>query len=169
MILRAQIPSPPPENRRTDRFGLPIFSLVFETEEQTRLRVAAIEKLVEDVFETVVRHLGKTQAKTLFEDCARRKRGNQGGSKSPDQDRLLLEEYDAAQRTSTPASKSQIAREFYKRHRGQSVGAIERKLGRLLKARAAREAAASAEHRKFCEAHKAQFGEYPNSILSDSK
>jgi hypothetical protein len=117
-------------------------------------------------------HVGKAEARKLFADAAKRKRGNQSGSRSLDRDRLLLGEYDALRRMPEPAfSLNQIAEIIHKKHggaAGNSAPAIERHLRRLLKARELREAAVDAQMRSFREAHKELFGEYPRSLLGNA-
>jgi hypothetical protein len=102
-VIRARSPEqfsppPPPDDpiwRACDRFGLAIIppTLLGESLEEGRARIETIQRLVIDMLQTAVTHLGRREARRLFEETVKApwKKGKQ-----PDHDRnrLLLEKYD---------------------------------------------------------------------------
>jgi hypothetical protein len=73
----------PPLHRgaEQDRFGLPtqVPSLLSETTQERHDRIADIEQLIADAFDTAARHLGKKESRKLFEKVTKdySKRGKQ--------------------------------------------------------------------------------------------
>src|SRR5260370_21694591 len=87
------VPLPP------DIFGLRHLSLLgqaFESEAETRKRIATVEEGVEAAFKAAVEHLGEEEARRLFTRVLRRPKLGQGKMLAPDRDTRLLKEYDAA-------------------------------------------------------------------------
>ena len=68
----AELPPPPPSNdprwQERDRFGLAVLppTLLAESAEERRARIATIERLVTDLFKTTTTHLGRPEARRLF-------------------------------------------------------------------------------------------------------
>jgi hypothetical protein len=95
------LPGPPPPNRvdERDRFGMPVvpLTLLSETPEQRQARIASIEQLVVDLFQTAVTHLGRGEARSLFESVVKQ-RWIKGKQPDHERNRQLLELYDRESR-----------------------------------------------------------------------
>jgi len=86
----------------------------------------------------MVRYFGLKEVKGLLADIAKKQRGNK-----PDKplDALLLAAYDAAVAINSPVTRTEVAKDFYERHRRQSVHrlqsvrAVEKRLTRALQDR----------------------------------
>jgi hypothetical protein len=95
-------PNDPRWNER-DQFGLLIIppTLLGESTEEKRARIATVEGLARDLFNTAVTHLGRDEARRLFTDVAK-ERWVKGKQPNHDRNRRLLQMYDAAVRESSP-------------------------------------------------------------------
>jgi hypothetical protein len=134
-----------------DIFGLRHPGLLsFESEADTRKRIAAVEKGIEAAFKAAIDHLGEEEARRLFARVLRRPKRGQGKVLAPDRDARLLKEYDAAalKGESVPA----LARRLHAAvgiELGNTPGAIETQIRKLLKERKQRERVAAFEERRW--------------------
>lgn len=140
---------PPLNLPEFDRFGLPNrWGGFLELEDRRKDRIAAVEKLVADVFNRAAMHLGEEEARRLFARAAPRRKRGKRKSHVPDRDAQLLLAYDtAALKGETIVS---IARRLHADRRGEfgaSIGAIERQIHKLLKEQKQRNHAAAVQNR----------------------
>jgi hypothetical protein len=156
-------PPPPPNDprwRERDRFGLAIIppTLLGESPEERSARIDTIERLVVDLFQTAVTHLGRREARSLFEDTVKApwKKGKQ-----PDHERnrKLLEKYDSAVREAPNNAKSiprMVAVQLHLNN-PQSAPATEKRIRRLVKERIRRQ-----------KAMEEAYGRLPRTLLNQS-
>ena len=149
------LPPPSPNDPRwdeRDRFGLAVWppSLLAESTEERRARIASLERLATDLFETAVTHLGRPEARRLFAEVVKApwKRGKQ-----PNRDRnhQLLEMYDNAVREapdSIPSIPRLLAKRLHPKN-PQSHPATEKQIRRLVKDRSRRQKAMEAAYQRF--------------------
>jgi hypothetical protein len=134
-----------------DIFGLRhVGVLSFESEAETRKRIDTVEKGVEAAFKAAVEHLGEEEARRLFARVLRRPKRGQGKMLAPDRDARLLKEYDAA--APKGESVAALARRLHAAvgvELGNTPGAIETQIRKLLKERKQRERAAAFEARRW--------------------
>jgi len=92
MAKPVRIPFPPTSPVvPLDRFNLPAhWSILGEEAEQTAARERKVEKLITDVFEVAVSHLGQKRAAAAWKRVAQKKPGRPKGAKHPAEDDLLL-------------------------------------------------------------------------------
>ena len=155
------VPLPP------DIFGLRRPGILnLESEAETRERIATVETGVETAFKAAIDHLGEEEARRLFARVLRRPRRGQGKMLAPDRDARLLKEYDAAapkgERVAALARRLHAAVGM---ELGNTPGAIETQIRKLVKERRQRERAAAFEARRW---RMATRGEQP-SLLSVSR
>lgn len=147
-----------------DIFGLRHPGLLsFESEMETRQRISMVETGVEAAFKAAINHLGEDDARRLFASVLRRPKRGRGKMLRPDRDTRLLEEYDAA--APKGESVAALARRLYAAvgmELGNTPGAIETQIRKLLKERKRRERTAAFEARRW---RMATRGEVP-SLLS---
>lgn len=156
-------PPPPPNDprwRQRDRFGLAIIppTLLGESPEERRSRIETIERLVIDLFETAVTHLGRREARRLFEETVKApwKKGKQPNR---DRNRQLLEQYDGAVREAPNEIKSiprKLAMQMHPKN-PRSVPATEKQIRRLVKDRSRRQ-----------KAMEEAYGRLPRTLLNQS-
>jgi len=156
-------PPPPPNDprwRERDRFGLAIIppTLLGESPEERRARIDTIERLVIDLFQTAVTHLGRREARRLFEETVKApwKKGKQPHH---DRNRQLLEKYDSAVRKAPNNIKSiprMVAKQMHPNN-PQSAPATERQIRRLVKDRSRRQ-----------KAMEEAYGRLPRTLLNQS-
>jgi hypothetical protein len=134
-----------------DIFGLRHPGLLnLESEAQSRKRIIAVEEGVEAAFKAAIDHLGEEEARQLFAHVLRRRKRGQGKVLAPDRDVRLLKEYDAAGRKGE--SIAALARRLYAAvgmELGNTPGAIETQIRKLLKERKQRERVAAFEARRW--------------------
>jgi hypothetical protein len=136
-----------------DIFGLRHLGLLgqaFESEAETRKRIVTVEKGVEAAFMAAIDHLGEEEARRLFARVLRRPKRGQGKMLAPDRDARLLKEYDAA--APKGESVAALARRLHDAdgiELGNTPGAIETQVRKLLKERKQREKAAAFEARRW--------------------
>ena len=111
-------------------------TLLSETPEERKARIVAIEQLVGDLFQTAVTHLGRDEARRLFDTVVKQRWTN---CKQPDgeRNRQLLELYDR-ELAETPDKIRQIPRRLGKHfYPGDPLQAesLERRARRLVKTR----------------------------------
>jgi hypothetical protein len=146
-MLKYRGPPIPPSNKR-DRFDLPIVppSLLSESPEERCTRIALIERLAIDLFKTAETHLGRSEAKRLFSDVA--KKAPEG--KKPDHQRnaKLLELYDREIQTGTTpkAAPRRVAETLPKPH--AAIESIARQIRELVKSRDRRTRAMAEAYRR---------------------
>jgi len=155
LILRQpEVLPPPPPHRldERDRFGLPIIppALLSETPEQRQARIATIEQLVRDLFQTAMTHLDRVEARRLFESVVK-ERWTKG--KQPDQERnqQLLARYDT-EAAKTPNKIREIPRRLgVQMHPGEPSQAesLARRIRRLVSDRNRRQKAREEAYRRF--------------------
>src|ERR1700730_7030875 len=116
-----QRPFYPPAVLPLDIFGLRRPALLnFESEAETRKRVAAVEHGVIAAFRVAVDHLGEDEARRLFRRVIRRPKRGLGKNFAADRDSRLLREYDAAsQRGETIAA---LSRRLHAGDAGRKLG-----------------------------------------------
>ena len=113
------------------------------------VRMNAARGLVRKAFAAAVFHLGETEALRVWANASKKRPGGRTGSRKPDKDKLLMEYYDQLVQgdrrkdSSLPRFLGGYLEKHYRGEYGQSSGAIEKKIRRLLKLR--QEAAAFAE------------------------
>jgi len=135
-----------------DIFGLRRLTLLeraCESEAETRKRMATVEEGVAAAFKAAVRHLGEHEARRLFARVTRRPKRGQGKMLAPDRDARLLREYDAAVQTGETVAA--LARRLRSKGRelGDTEGAIETQVRKLIRERKLRERAAAVEARRW--------------------
>jgi hypothetical protein len=148
-----------------DIFGLRHLSLLeqaCESEAETRKRIVTVEKGVGAAFKAAVEHLGEEEARRLFAHVLRRPKRGQGKMLAPDRDTRLLKEYDAA--APKRESVAAVARRLHAAvgmELGNTPGAIETQIRKLLKEREQRERSAAFEARRW---RMATRGEQPDLL-----
>jgi hypothetical protein len=129
-----------------NRFGLPPLSESPESHEARAKRVSAVTQLAREVFTAAVTQLGMNDAKKVWEDVSRRKRGRPNKSELSGWDPLLLEMYDQLSGDPNPQTLIRHMAKFLydnnhriptRRHWFASPEAIERRIRRLLAERSA--------------------------------
>ena len=154
----------PPVALPPDIFGLlrpGVLSL--ESEAETRKRV---EKGVEAAFKAAIVHLGEEEPRRLFARVLRHPKRGHGKMLAPDRDARLLKEYDAA--APKGESVAALARRIHAavgRELGNTPGAIETQIRKLLKERKQRVRAAAFEARRW---RMATRGEHPGVLSVNS-
>jgi hypothetical protein len=147
-------PYPPndPRWKEQDRFGLPIWppSLLSETADHRRARIAMVEALAVDLFRTAVAHLGRKEAQILFANVAKEhwKRGKQPNR---ERNKELLEMYDSAV-GKAPKDIRSIPRLLAKKlhpDNPRSAPAAEKQIRRLVRDRARKLNAMEEQYRQF--------------------
>ena len=135
-----------------DIFGLHRPSLLgsaCESEADRLNRVATVERGVQDAFTAAVDHLGGEEARQLFRRVIRRPKRGLGKMLAPDRDARLLQEYDAAlQNGETTAALARRLRADG-RDLGDSAGAIQTQIRKLVKQREKRQRKAAFETRRW--------------------
>jgi hypothetical protein len=127
--------------------------------------MAAVEKGLRDAFTAAVHHLGEEEARQLFRRVIRRPKRGLGKALAPDRDARLLQEYDAAvQNGETTAALARRLRADG-RGLGDSAGAIQTQIRKLVKERKERQRAAAIEARRWRMATRNE----PPSLLSEAK
>lgn len=107
----AELPPPPPSNdprwQERDRFGLAVLppTLLAESAEERRARIATIERLVTDLFKTTTTHLGRPEARRLFNEVTKAP-WTKGKQPNRDQNDQLLDKYYNAVRQEPDRIKS---------------------------------------------------------------
>jgi hypothetical protein len=150
-----------------DIFGLQHPSLLAqacESEAEKQKRIARVEAGVDAAFKAAVRHLGAEEARRLFARVVRRPKRGQGKMLAPDRNARLLEEYDSAARNGeTVAALARRLRadgiEF-----GNTEGAIQAQIRKLVKERKKRERVKRFETRRWRMATRGE-----TSLLSAAK
>jgi hypothetical protein len=134
-----------------DIFGLRRPGLLsFESAADARRRVGTVAKGVEAAFKAAVQHLGEEEARKLFARVLRRPKRGQGKMLAPDRDARLLNEYDAgAPKGESVAALARRLREATGMELGNTAGAIETQIRKLVKERKQRERAAAFEARRW--------------------
>jgi hypothetical protein len=136
-----------------DIFGLQHPSLLgqaFESQAETRSRIATVEKGVEAAFKAAVGHLGEEEARQLFARVLRRPKRGPGKMLAPDRDTRLLNEYDeAAQTGDSVAALARRLRAATGTELGNTEGAIATQIWKLVRERKKRLRAASFEARRW--------------------
>jgi hypothetical protein len=131
----------------------------------TKKRIATVEDGVIAAFKAAVRHLGEEEARRLFKRVMRRPKRGQGKVLAPDRDARLLEEYDAAVREGeTVAALAKRLRVAAGIELGNTAGAIEAQIRKLVREREKRRRAAAFEARRWRMATRGE-----TSILSSAK
>ena len=133
-----------------DRFGIRYNWSLLESETDRLERVAAVEKLVADVFGAARLHLGEDEARSLFRRVSRRRKRGKGKAHTRDRDTRLLSERDAATRAGETVAS--LARRLHCESKGQygsTEGAIQRQIHKLVKERKMRERAAAVQARRW--------------------
>ena len=158
----------PPVELPPDIFGLRRPSLVgmaCESEAERLKRVATVEDGVRDAFTAAVWHLGEDEARQLFRRVTRRPKRGLGKTLALDRDARLLQEYDAAlQNGETTAALARRLR-AEGRELGDSAGAIQTQIRKLVKERDKRQRAAAVKARRWRMATRNE----PPSLLSAVK
>jgi transketolase len=152
---RLPVPPPPPNDPRwheRDRFGLAIVppTLLAESGNERRARIATVERLATDMFETAVTHLGRLEARRLFAEVAKApwKKGKQPNRSRNDE---LLDMYDNAVREAPDRIRSiprLLAKEMNPKN-PRSAPATEKQIRRLVKDRSRRQKAMEEAYRRF--------------------
>ena len=114
-------------------------------------RMASVIGLIREVFSVAVVHLGEKYARDLWRRTAKGKPGRPKGKKEPELDELLRQIYDrlapgkdAKGKKALPREVAALVKDKIPKDFPATVGAIQARLRRLLKARD-REIAARAE------------------------
>ena len=135
-----------------DIFGLHNLSLLgqaCESEADTKKRIATVEEGVIAAFKAAVRHLGEEEARRLFKRVVRRPKRGLGKVLASDRDaRLLKEHAAAAQNGETVAALARRLRAAGP-ELGNTAGAIQTQIRKLVKARQNRERDAAFEARRW--------------------
>jgi hypothetical protein len=142
----------PPVALPLDIFGLHQLSLLgeaCESETEKQKRIATVEKGVVAAFKAAVGHLGEEAARRLFARVVRRPKRGQGKILAPDRDARSLKEHDAAIRNGETVAA--LARRLRADgiELGNTAGAIETQIRKLVKERKKRERAAAFEARRW--------------------
>jgi hypothetical protein len=114
-------------------FSVP--SILNDTEEARAKAEQDFKKIVREA----VWYFGPEMVRQVIKEITKRRKGN-----TPDERRnsLMLAEYDSAPQR---VNKTKFARDFFRKHGGQSPEAVEKQLTRLLKARQQAEAKKKAQ------------------------
>ena len=141
-----------PVASRPDIFGLRVLSFVesaCESEADRQKRIATVEKGVEDAFRAAVRQLGDEEARLLFARVTRKPKRGHGKVLAPDRDFRLLAEYDAA--VAKNETVAALARRLHSEgiELGNTPGAIQTQIRKLVNARKDRERAAAFNARRW--------------------
>ena len=158
----------PPLIRCGEIFGLHRPSLLgsaCESDADRRNRVATVEKGVRDAFKAAVEHLGEDEARQLFRRTIRKLKRGLGRALAPDRDARLLQEYDAALQNGTTTAALARRLRAESRELGDSEGAIETQIRKLVKDREKRQREAKIEARRWRMATRNE----PPSLLSGAK
>ena len=109
-------------------------SFLSENPEETRVRIAAVERLVAEVFETTVQHCGRREAKRLFAAIAK----DEPKGKQADRERRrdLLEMFDAVL-SEAPNKRKYAATIAARRLKPVSVESTAKLIRKLVKEREA--------------------------------
>lgn len=152
----AELLPPPPSNdprwQERDRFGLAVLppTLLAESAEERRARIATIERLVTDLFKTTATHLGRSEARRLFNEVTKAP-WTKGKQPNRDQNDQLLDKYDNAVRQEPDRIKSiprLLAKKLHPTN-PRSVPATEKRIRRLVKDRSRRQKAMEAAYQRF--------------------
>ena len=152
------LPLVPPPASSTDQFDLPQTSLLSgESSEEREARLRLVRRQAFRFYSAVRDQLGEQETKTLFRGFWKRREGGQRGSRKPERDEALLKEYDerlrmAASQDERSRLPAEIAREADARSPGvfgNSAGAIEKQIRRLLVRRSRRQALIAARSRRW--------------------
>src|SRR6266545_2652004 len=136
---------------RPDIFGLhhvTILGQACETDAEKQKRKAIVEKGVLAAFKAAVHHLGEDEARKVFRQVLRRPKRGKGKMHAADRDARLLKEYDAA--VKKKESIAALARRLYAangQQLGNTPGAIQTQLRKLVNARKEREREAKKQAR----------------------
>ena len=84
------------------------------------------------ILREMVRHFGLKEVKELLADIAKTRKGNKADKSL---DVLLVAQYDAAMAKDSSVTRTEVAKDFCKDHRQQSVRAVEKRLTRALQDR----------------------------------
>jgi hypothetical protein len=142
----------PPMKLPPDIFGLQRPTLLnFESDEETRKRVAVVEQGVLAAFSAAVDHLGEDEARRLFRHVVRRPKRGPGKDLAADRDSRLLREYDAASRRgeTIAALSRRLHAEDTARKLGATEGALAAQIRKLRDERQKRQRAAAREARRW--------------------
>lgn len=149
-----KMPSRPfyPVRLRPDIFELEhltILEQACESKVEKQKRIATVKKGVAAAFKAAVVHLGDEEARCLFRNVLRRPKRGQGKMLAPDRNARLLKEYDAASQKGEPVAA--LARRLRKAgiELGNTAGAIETQIRKLVKEREKYQRAAAVEARRW--------------------
>jgi hypothetical protein len=158
------------DGERVDRFGIPDFSLLSESDDERAERVALVERLVKEVVDLAIMHLGRDEASKLFKNAYRA----ESKGKQPSHEAEILRCYDAFLEKHGPSRvlvgvvvdelrRRDLEREPKSRHFAGNRAATIRRVGRAVNARTARNEAARRQHDEFRTAYKEITGCYPET------
>jgi hypothetical protein len=128
---------------RPDIFGLhhvTILGQACESDADKQKRRATVEKGILAAFKAAVHHLGEDEARKVFRQVLRRPKRGKGKMHAADRDARLLKEYDAA--VQKEESLAALARRLHVsngQELGNTPGAIETQIRKLVNARKKRE------------------------------
>lgn len=154
----------------TDEFGIPYplgTLLTPETDEQRAARETAARGVIQRVFIAAVRNLGEDEARRIWAEAAKKKRGAPRGPRNPEKDQRLLQVYDDViargdiiPPESLPRRLAEAALGSDGGIFGNSVAAIEKHIRRLLARREKQRAQERDLMAKFL-----MYGGSPTSLL----
>lgn len=141
----------PPVKLRPDIFGLlhvTLLETACESDAALAQRAAKVEAGVTAAFKAAIHHLGEEEARALFSRVLRRSKRGRGKALAPDRDARLLEAYDAAPEAESIKVMARRLRSAGTQF-GNTAGAIETQIRKLVVARGRGEHRARAEARRW--------------------